>query len=85
MTIRTLALEATEKVSTAISASLSDSEREAVTKAIEGVIVEAVRRTMVECQHAATRCADEDQLKKRIVIEINKSATAQFPDMGSTR
>ena len=85
MTIRSLALEATEKASAAIGATLSDSEREAVTKVIDDAITEAVRRTMVECQDAAARCADGDQLKKKIVIEINKSATAQFPDMGSTR
>ena len=85
MTIRSLALEATEQASAAIGPTLSDSEREAVTKVIEDAITEAVRRTMVECQDAAARCADEDQLKKKIIIEINKSATAQFPDMGSTR
>lgn len=85
MTIRSLAEDTASKASAALKAPLSESEREAVTRVIEAAIVEAVRLTTAECRDAAARCADEDRLKKRIVIEINKSATAQFPDMGSTR
>ena len=85
MTIRSLAEEAASKASAALSSPVSQPERETITHVIEEAITAAVMQTMQECRDAAVRCADQDQLKKKMIIEINKSATARFPDMGSTR
>ena len=85
MSIRSLAEGAASKADAAIEATLSKQEQEAMTKAIESAITAAIRTTMQQCQDAAGRCVTGDQVKKKIVIEINKSATAQFPDMGSMR
>ncbi len=85
MTIRSLAEDTASKARAAIATPLTEQEQEAVIKVIEGAIIEAIRNTMQECQDAAVRCTGEAQLKKKMVIEINRSATARFPDMGSTR
>lgn len=85
MTIRSLAEEAAGKAGAALATPLSQPEQEKIILVIEEAITEAVKLTMQECRDAAVRCAEQDQLKKKMVIEINKSATAQFPDMGSTR
>lgn len=85
MSIRSIAEGAARKAEAAIAAPLSEQEREAVTRAIEGAVIDAIKNTMQECRDAALGCTREQKTKAKIVIELNKTATAKFLDMGAMR
>lgn len=86
MSIQSLSETATRKAEAVLSVSISEEERRALAKVIEGVVIEAIKITSQQCKDAAAACCENSpSMSKKIVIEINKTPTVKMADMGSMR
>ena len=86
MTLKTLADDAVSQIGETVSAKLSESEAEAISKVVEDTLIKAVNQTTKNCATAAVVCCGpEADLAHKIAEEVDRAQTALIANLLSMR